>query len=106
MRSSVTASPSALLNRTVMNQSSTNVFGFEKYTAVFFVVTTTEPATSMGTTSYVSGRMSGFADAVATATGVGVGRYAGASTLQPNSTAETSAYARARRIGVEPSPAV
>src|SRR6267378_3904003 len=39
MRSSVTASPSALLNRTVINQSRTNEFAFEKKIAVLLTVT-------------------------------------------------------------------
>jgi hypothetical protein len=51
----------------------------------------------------VSGRMSGFADAVATAMGVGVGRYAGASTLQADRTAARRAHVVARRITGEPS---
>src|SRR5712691_5906603 len=97
MRSSVTARPSALLNRTVMNQSSTNAFGFEKEIAV--LVTAPAPVrSSNGLTSYVSGRMSSFATAVAGAPGVGVGRYSGASTLHTDSRAPNSAHVTTRRI--------
>src|SRR5437773_1147150 len=77
IRSSVTASPSAPLNRTVMNQSRTNVFGFEKKIAVLLTETTVPGRTAIGSTSYVSGRMSGLATAVDEGTGVGVGRYSG-----------------------------
>src|SRR5256885_4612517 len=53
MRSSVTASPSALLNRTVMNQSRTNELGFEKKMAVLLTATTVPGTTASGSTSYV-----------------------------------------------------
>src|SRR6266550_3540279 len=98
MRSSVTASPSALLNRTVMNQSRTNELGFEKKMAVLLTATTVPGTTASGSTSYVSGRMSGLATALDEGTGVGVGRYSGASTLHPDSTAARRAPVRARRI--------
>src|SRR5258706_7508777 len=95
MRSSVTLSPSALRNRTVMNQSRTNEFGFEKKIPVFAI---TFGRTSSGVTEYVSGRTSGLTVAVAIGAGVGVGWYAGASTLQPESTAARRAHVRRRRI--------
>src|SRR4029077_13386696 len=97
MRSSVTLSPSALLNRTVMNQSSTNVFGFEKKIAVFFTATVA-PGSSSAFTSYVSGRMSGFTTTVAEGAGVGVGRYSGASTLHAESNSASRAHVSTRRI--------
>src|SRR3981081_1194790 len=95
MRSSVTASPSALLKRTVMNQSRTNAFGFEKKIPVFATVFGRTPS---GVTKYVRGKMSGLATAVEDGTGVGVGRYSGASTLQPDRTAARRAPVRTRRI--------
>src|SRR6266568_2679682 len=98
MRSSLTASPSALLKRTVMNQSRTNALGFEKKIAVLLTVTTVPARAESGSTSYVSGRMSGLATAVEEATGVGVGRYSGASTLHADSTAARKAPVRTRRI--------
>src|SRR5438552_16665104 len=106
IRSSVTASPSALLNRTVMNQSRTNVFGFEKKIAVLLIETTVPGRAAMGSTSYVSGRMSGLATAVEEATGVGVGRYSGASTLQADRTAARKAPVRTRRIASSLDPVV
>src|SRR2546426_6255482 len=81
-----------------MNQSSTNAFGFEKKIAVLLTVTTVPARTWSGSTSYVSGKMSGFAIAVADGAGVGVGRYSGASTLQADSTAASRALVRTRRI--------
>src|SRR5919198_2342289 len=104
MRWSVIALPSALTERTVMNQSSTNEFGFENVRTV--LVTAPVPVrTSSGVTSYVSGRMSGVAAAVGRGA-VGVARYAGASTLQAVTAAVRSALARTRRIAEEPnSPA-
>src|SRR2546423_266558 len=95
MRSSVTFSPSALLNRTVMNQSRTNVFGLEKKIPVFAV---RFGRTSSGVTVYVIGRMSGFATAVAEAVGVGVGEYSGATTLQADRTAPSRAHVTPRRM--------
>ena len=98
MRSSVTVSPSALLNLTVMNQSRTKALGFEKKIAVLLTVTTVPARTASGSTSYVRGKMSGFATTVAEGAGVGVGRYSGASTLQADSTAASRALVRTRRI--------
>src|SRR3989442_573485 len=81
-----------------MNQSRTNAFGFEKKIAVLLTVTTVPARTGSGSTSYVSGKMSGLATAVADGAGVGVGRYSGASTLQADSSAASRALVRTRPI--------
>jgi hypothetical protein len=78
-----------------MNQSRTNAFGFEKKIPVFATVFGRTPS---GVTEYVSGRMSGLATAVEEGTGVGVGRYSGASTLHPDRMAARRAPVRTRRI--------
>jgi hypothetical protein len=49
-------------------------------------------------TEYVRGRTSGLTVAVAIGAGVGVGWYAGASTLQPHSRAASRAHVGRRRI--------
>src|SRR6184192_54211 len=105
MRSSLTARPSALFKRTVMNQSRTNALGFEKKMAVLLTATTVPARTERGSTSYVSGRMSGLAATVGD--GFGVGRYSGASTLHPDRTAASRAPVRTRRIpsSLDPQPA-
>src|ERR1700704_1145734 len=101
MRSSVTASPAALLKRTVMNQSRTNAFGFEKKIPVFATVLGRTPS---GVTEYGSGMMSGFATAVPEGVGVCVGRYSGASTLHPDRRAASRAPVRTRRIDASLDP--
>src|SRR6266511_1123698 len=83
-----------------MYQSTTNGFGFEKKTAVFVA----PGRTSNGVTSYVSARMSGVLVAAAVGAGVAVGRYSGATTLQPDSTAASSAPVTTPRIRMSLDP--
>src|SRR2546425_1556439 len=92
--SSRRALPSAARSRTVMNQSSTNAFGFEKKIAVFVV----SGRTKSGLTSYVIACTSGLLTTAVPCAGVGVARYSGASTLQPQTTAASRALVRTRRI--------
>src|SRR5207237_321367 len=88
--------PTALLKRTVKNQSRTNAWRIEKKMAVLLTATTVPARTERGSTSYMSGRMSGLAATVGD--GFGVGRYSGASTLHAARTAARRAPVRTRRI--------